>query len=282
MRGVDAGAGSREPSGTAFAALHVPGAPFLLPNCWDVASALLLAGEGPAVGTSSLGITAAAGLVDGAGEGRELTVALAAALVPRLDVPLSVDLEGGYSDDPAEVADLAVRLAELGVAGINLEDGRADGRLRATDEHAAVVRAVVAAAPALFVNARTDTHWRQVGDAGRRAAETARRLSAYRDAGASGVFAPGLVDLTEVERLAAAVPAPLNVLWHPSVTLAQLGSAGVARVSTGSALYRQALGAALSTAQAARHDRPATAPTVGYDDVQRLLARGGAGSGSAR
>ena len=279
---MDADAGGRGAGGTAFAALHVPGAPFLLPNCWDVASGLLLADGAPAVGTTSLGITAAAGLADGAGEGRDLTVALAAALVLRLPVPLTVDLEGGFSEDPAEVADLAVQLSELGVAGINLEDGRAGGRLRTADEHAAVVRAVVAAAPALFVNARTDTHWRQVGEQSGRAAETARRLAAYRDAGASGVFAPGLVDLAEVERLAAAVPAPLNVLWHPSATLAQLGAAGVARVSTGSALYRQALGAALGTAQAARDDRPTTAPAVGYDDVQRLLAGGAAGSGSAR
>ena len=113
-----------------FAALHTAPGPFLLPNAWDVASGLLLADAGfPAVGTTSLGATAAAGLPDGVGAGRDLTVALAAALAARLPVPLTVDLEGGYSADPGEVAALAAQLSELGVAGVNLEDGRPDGQL---------------------------------------------------------------------------------------------------------------------------------------------------------
>ncbi len=121
---------------TPFAALHVPGRPLLLPNAWDVTSALLLAAEGfPAVGTTSLGITAAAGLPDGAGAGRGLTVALAGALVPRLGVPLSVDLEGGYAEEPVRVADLVAELADLGVAGVNLEDGLPGGGLRPVQQH---------------------------------------------------------------------------------------------------------------------------------------------------
>ncbi len=161
-----------------FAALHVASGPFLLPNAWDVASALLLADAGfPAVGTTSLGVTAAAGLPDGAGAGRDLNIALAAALIPSLSVPLTVDLEGGYSDDPAEVADLAAQLADLGVAGINLEDGRPGGQLRPTAEHAAVIRAVTDATPSLFVNARTDTYWLTVGADQERLPETVRRLA---------------------------------------------------------------------------------------------------------
>lgn len=256
-----------------FAGLHAGPGPFLLPNCWDVASAVLLADAGfPAVGTTSLGITAAAGLPDGAGAGRDLAVALAAALIPRLSVPLSVDLEGGYSDDPARVADLAVQLAELGVAGVNLEDGRADGRLRAASEHAAVIRSVAVAAPGLFVNARTDTYWLQGGADREQLAETTRRLALYRDAGASGVFVPGLVDLAAIEHVATQVKAPLNVLWHPTVGLAQFGAAGVARVSTGSALYRHALAAALSTAVAARDGAAPATTAIGYNDLQGLLA----------
>jgi 2-methylisocitrate lyase-like PEP mutase family enzyme len=91
-------------------------------------SALLLEDAGfAAIGTTSLGITAAAGLPDGVAAGRELTLALVTALVPRLRVPLTVDLEGGYSDDPRDVATLARRLLDLGVAGVNLEDGRPHG-----------------------------------------------------------------------------------------------------------------------------------------------------------
>jgi 2-methylisocitrate lyase-like PEP mutase family enzyme len=258
----------------AFTALHTPGRPFLLPNAWDVASALLLQDAGfPAIGTTSLGVTAAAGLPDGAGAGRDLTLALAEALTGRLRVPLTVDLEGGYSDDPAAVAALARQLAELGVAGVNLEDGRADGSLRPVEQHAAVVAAVTAAAPTLFVNARTDTYWLAVDAPADRLAETVRRLTAYRQAGAHGVFVPGLTDADETSQVTTAVDAPLNVLWRPGVTLADLGSAGVARVSTGSALYRSALGAALSAANGARGEPGPPAQPVDYAALQRLLER---------
>ena len=261
-------------STSVFAALHSAPGPFLLPNAWDVASALLLADAGfPAIGTTSLGITAAAGLPDGAGLGRELTVRLAAALVPRLPVPLTVDLEGGYSDDPGRVAALAAQLHDLGVAGINLEDGRSDGQLRPVAEHAAIVRAVTAAAPGLFVNARTDTYWLGVGPDHDRLRETAHRLQAYRDAGASGVFTPGLTDLQAIGTVTSAVPLPLNVLWQPSADLADLRSAGVARISTGSALYRHSLAAALGAADAARTGSPPADVPVPYHDVQQLLSR---------
>lgn len=257
----------------AFAALHTGRGPFLLPNAWDVASGVLLAEAGfSAIGTTSLGVTAGAGLPDGAGAGRDLTVALAAALVPRLAVPLTVDLEGGYAEDPLEVAQLAAGLAELGVAGINLEDGRPDGQLRPVAEHAAVIQAVAVAAPALFVNARTDTYWLRIGTEQERLPETIRRLAAYRDAGASGVFTPGLSDPAAIERVASAVALPLNVLWQPGVTLAELDAAGVARVSTGSALYRHALGAALAaTTAAGAAGTPSTEP-VDYAELQHHLA----------
>lgn len=264
----------RRTSQAAFAALHTGPGPFLLPNAWDVASGLLLVDAGfPAVGTTSLGVTAAAGLPDGVGAGRALTVALAAALVGRLPVPLTVDLEGGYAEDPAAVADLVTGLSEMGVAGVNLEDGRPDGQLRPVAEHAAVVEAVAVAVPSLFVNARTDTYWLRIGAEQERLPETIRRLSAYRDAGASGVFAPGLSDRTATERVASAVELPLNVLWQPGVSLADLAAAGVARVSTGSALYRHALSAALAAAAAAgTSGRPAASP-VDYAELQRHLRR---------
>ncbi len=109
----------------AFAALHRPASPFLLPNAWAVCSAVLLACAGfPAVRAASLGVTAAAGQIDGAGTGCAVTMALAQAIVPRLRVPVTIDIEGRYGDDPGAVADLAAELAELGAAGINLEDAR--------------------------------------------------------------------------------------------------------------------------------------------------------------
>jgi 2-methylisocitrate lyase-like PEP mutase family enzyme len=255
-----------------FAALHRPGGPFLLPNAWDVSSALLLADAGfAAVGTTSLGVTAAAGEIDGAGTGRGVTMALARAILPRLSVPVSIDAEGGYSDEPGAVAELAVELAELGAAGINLEDGRADGGLRSAPAHAAIIRAVVAAAPGLFVNARTDVYWLRAESADGRLDAATARLLAYQDAGASGVFVPGLSELAGIAALTRRVRLPLNVLWRPGTTLAQLGDAGVARVSTGSALYRRALAAAVATAVAAQHDQPPPDPDVPYDSVLAAL-----------
>jgi 2-methylisocitrate lyase-like PEP mutase family enzyme len=255
-----------------FAALHRPGQPFLLPNAHDVASAVLLAQAGfPAVGTTSLGVTAAAGLIDGAGTGRAYTMAVAAAIVPRLAVPVTVDAEGGYSDDPGAVAELAAELAGLGAAGINLEDAAADGGLRPAGRHAAIIGAVVAAVPSLFVNARTDTYWLQVGPPDDRLAETISRLQAYRDAGASGVFVPALTEIAAITAVTARIALPLNLLWRPDQDARQLAQAGVARVSTGSAPYRRALAAGLATAVAARDGGQPPEPDLPYGSLLRLL-----------
>jgi 2-methylisocitrate lyase-like PEP mutase family enzyme len=258
----------------AFAALHRPGSPFLLPNAWDVASAVLLADAGfPAVGTTSLGVTAAAGEIDGSGSGRDLTMTMARAILPRLAVPVTVDAEGGYSDDPGAVADLAAELADLGAAGINLEDAAGGGELRSPAAHAQIIRSVVAAAPGLFVNARTDVFWLQAGPPDGRLEAAAARLLAYQEAGAAGVFVPALASLADIAALTRRIQLPLNVLWLPGTTLAQLGDAGVARVSTGSALYRRALAAAVAAAVAAQQDRPPTGPDLRYDSVLYALRR---------
>jgi 2-methylisocitrate lyase-like PEP mutase family enzyme len=255
-----------------FAGLHRRGHPFVLPNAWDVASALLLAEAGfPAVGTTSLGVTAAAGLVDGTGTGRAYTLALAAAVVPRLAVPVTVDLEGGYSDEPPAVADLAAELAALGAAGINLEDAAAGGGLRPPDVQARIVGAVVAAAPDLFVNARTDTYWLQAGPPEARLAETVTRLKAYEDAGASGAFVPTLTEIAAVASVTDQVGLPLNVLWRPGLDMAQLAAVGVARISTGSAPYRRGLAAGLATALAARDGAEPPGPEVPYGSLLDLL-----------
>jgi 2-methylisocitrate lyase-like PEP mutase family enzyme len=257
---------------TAFAGLHRRGHPFVLPNAWDVASAVLLARAGfPAVGTTSMGVNAAAGLVDGDGTGRGYTVALAAEIVPRLAVPVTVDFEGGFSDDPAAVAAFAAELAAIGVAGINLEDVSAGGALREPAAQAGIIRAVRAAAPSLFVNARTDTYWLDYGPADGRLAETLGRLRGYEEAGAHGVFVPGLTELTDIEAVTAAIGLPLNVLWRPDLDMPRLAGAGVARISTGSGPYRRALAAGLATAIAARDGTAPPAADVNYHALIDVL-----------
>ncbi|MEU6157198.1 isocitrate lyase/phosphoenolpyruvate mutase family protein [Streptomyces sp. NPDC047130] len=256
---------------TPFAALHHRAAPLLLPNAWDYASAAALAAEGfPAIGTTSLGVAAAAGLPDGAAATAEDTLALARRL-GRGSFLFSVDAEGGFSDDPAEVAELARRLHEAGAAGINLEDGRPDGTLAPAAAHAAKIAAVKAAVPGLFVNARTDTHW-----LGRQEDETAARLAAYEQAGADGVFVPGLADPERIAALAAGVVVPLNILHTPTgPTLAELAALGVRRVSLGSLLYRTALAAAVTAATAVRDGGPAGLTALSYARTQALGATGG-------
>ncbi|KOX06309.1 phosphonomutase [Streptomyces sp. NRRL B-1140] len=253
------------PSGraaTAFAALHHAEEPLLLPNAWDHASARALAEQGfRAVGTTSLGVAAAAGLPDGAAATREETLRLAVALGsgPFL---LSVDAEGGFSDDPDEVAEFARALYAVGAVGINLEDG-----LGPAARHAAKIEAVKRAVPGLFVNARTDTHWLGDGDG------TLARLDAYQQAGADGVFVPGLTDPRGIEALVRRLEVPLNILYAPQgPPVARLAETGVRRISLGSLLYRRALGAALDAAAGIRAGRPPTGTTPAYDDVAGLAA----------
>lgn len=258
---------------TPFARLHHQGKALLLPNAWDYASAAALAAEGfAAVGTTSLGVAAGLGLPDGAAATKEATVDLARRL-GRGPFLFSVDAEGGFGDDPAEVAVFARRLYEAGAAGINLEDGRADGTLAPVELHAAKVAAVKEAVPGLFVNARTDTYW-----LGCEQERTASRLAVYEQAGADGVFVPGLSDRAEIAALAAALVTPLNVLYSPAGPgIAELSALGVRRVSLGSLLYREALAGAVSTAAAIRDGGPVRGGALPYADVQALAPGDGSG-----
>jgi 2-methylisocitrate lyase-like PEP mutase family enzyme len=182
-----------------FRDLHDGELPFLLPNAWDVASALAFAAAGfRAVGTTSFGVAAAAGHPDGGRSTRDATAALAAQLA-RLPVPVSADVEDGYDDDPDAVA---AYVAGLGVAGINIEDSSAE-QLIAPDAHAAKVAAIKRAAPDVFVNARVDTYW--LGQDATVAA-TLARAAAYVEAGADGVFVPGATEPAELRELGAAIP----------------------------------------------------------------------------
>ncbi|MFF8593424.1 isocitrate lyase/phosphoenolpyruvate mutase family protein [Streptomyces sp. NPDC015220] len=252
---------------TAFADLHHAGSPLLLPNAWDHASALALAAAGfPAVGTTSLGVAASAGLPDGAAATREHTLRLALALGSQ-PFCLSVDAEGGFSDDPDEVAHFARELWEAGAVGVNLEDGCGP-----TGRHAAKIAAVKAAVPGLFVNARTDTYWLGRPET---VTETLSRLDAYQQAGADGVFVPGLGDPEPIAALVERVEVPLNVLYAPAgPTVAQLADLGVRRVSLGSLLYRRALGAAVETMTDVAAGRVPRGAAPSYQEVQALSGAG--------
>jgi 2-methylisocitrate lyase-like PEP mutase family enzyme len=247
-----------------FRDLHDGELPFLLPNAWDVSSALAFLDAGfPAIGTTSFGVAAAAGHPDGGRSTRDATAVLAAQL-GRLPVPISADIEDGYDDDPDAVAGY---VAALGSAGINIEDGSA-GRLIAPDAHAAKVAAIKRAAPDVFVNARIDTYW--LGQDATVAA-TLERAAAYVEAGADGVFVPGATDPAELRELGAAIPVPLNVLVVPGLSLTEVGALGVRRVSTGSLPYRAAVDAAVRVATSVR-DGDVVPSATPYPEMQARLA----------
>ena len=227
-----------------FRALHDGPEVLLLPNAWDVLTARAFEDAGfPAVGTTSFGIARAHGLRDGVNAAWDATLATVARMAAALRVPLSVDMEGGFGGTPADVARRAEALADAGAAGFNLEDGRDDATLEDIGRQGEVIAAVRAAVPDAFVNARCDVFW-LAPDAGAPGLATAlERARVYVDAGADGVFLPGLVAPDAIAEAVRALPVPLNVLATPRTpTVAALRALGVRRLSTGSGPARAVLG----------------------------------------
>ena len=255
-----------------FRDLHRRGHPFVLPNAWDLASARWLHATGhAAVGTTSLGVAFAAGVADGTGSTASETFDLARRLTAA-GITVTIDIEAGFSDDPDEVGRYAADLARLGVVGVNLEDSDPAGRLVASEIAARKVAAIAEAAPDLYLNARTDPFW-IAGDAdpATRTADAVSRARRYLAAGASGVFVPGAIPLDVVASLTRSIPAPVNVLVQSGVSVRELAQAGVARISTGSLLFRVALGAIETAARDVGSGGFTPGPaTPSYGDVAAL------------
>lgn len=246
-----------------FHDLHHQDSPLVLPNAWDVPSALAYLADGfTAIGTTSFGVSSSRGHPDGARATRDANIALAAALT-RLQCYISVDVEDGYSDDPATVADY---VAQLPIAGINIEDSTKE-ELIDPALAAAKVAAVKERNPDLFVNARVDTYW--LGQQANTTATIERALR-YVEAGADGIFVPLANDRAELAEITHNIPRPLNTLPVPGLTVAELGELGVARVSTGSVPYGAALQAAAQAARAIRDGQPLP-PSTPYPELQSRL-----------
>jgi 2-methylisocitrate lyase-like PEP mutase family enzyme len=248
-----------------FHELHHGDRPLILPNAWDVPSALAFLRAGfAAIGTTSFGVASSLGRPDGGRSTREANLSLARAL-SRLPCHISVDVEDGYADEPDEVAEY---VAGLGVAGVNIEDS-STGKLIAPEAHAAKVREVKRRCPGLFVNARVDTYW--LGEEATVDA-TLERAARYVEAGADGVFVPGATEPSVLRELAGGIAVPLNVLVVPALSIGELADLGVRRVSTGSLPYRVAIDAAAEVAVAVR-DGLAVPTATPYPDMQARLAR---------
>lgn len=221
----------------AFHALHHAVSPLLLPNAWDPGSALLMQSLGAAaVATSSAAVAWAMGYGDGDRLPVAKLIALTEALAARLTVPLTVDLEGGYSDDPQSVGASAAALIAAGAAGINIEDGRAAPELLVR-KIAAVREAAERAGVRLFINARSDVYLKGLVPPEQRIDELLARAERYAAAGADGLFAAGARAPEEIAAICAGSRLPVNILALPGVpAAAELGRLGVRRISAGSGI----------------------------------------------
>jgi 2-methylisocitrate lyase-like PEP mutase family enzyme len=231
--------------------LHIPGAPLLLPNAWDVATARAVVAAGfPVVATTSGGVAATLGYEDHEGAPCEEMLAAAARIVSGVEVPVTVDAEAGYRMEPAA---LVAALRRAGVAGCNLEDSdHATGSLADTSRHAEWLRAVRQAASedsyGLVINARVDVFaGPYLAGAGPEAQkellpEAVRRANAYLEAGADCVYPIVLWERDALSRFISEVRGPVNVIPLPEApSLAELAELGVARVSWATLLHRDAM-----------------------------------------
>jgi 2-methylisocitrate lyase-like PEP mutase family enzyme len=234
-----------------FHALHAGPDLLILANCWDAQSAKITEQAGArAIATSSAAVAWAHGYADG----HHLPMAKLAASVEEIarvvGVPITVDSEGGYSDKPAEVARNVALLIDAGASGINIEDGTTPPDLLCRKIEA--VRAAAAAANVdLFINARCDVYLRGLKEGHEALPETLSRAKAYREAGASGLFVPGLIDLSTIHEIVSQAHLPVNVMARKGLPpFAQLRSAGVRRLSAATGISKAAYGAASRAAQA--------------------------------
>jgi 2-methylisocitrate lyase-like PEP mutase family enzyme len=221
----------------------------LLPNAWDAGSARLMESLGAkAVATTSAGVAWTHGYPDGDSLPVRLLVSTVATISRAIRVPLTIDVEGGYSDDPAAVEETVAKVVEAGAVGINIEDGgHAPDLLCLKIERA--LRAGNHFGIDLFVNARTDVYLRSLAPEGKRVKETLSRARLYRDAGASGIFVPGLREPGEIRAVAADAGLPLNVMAWPGLpAAAELAQLGVRRLSAGSGIAQALWGKAAALA----------------------------------
>jgi 2-methylisocitrate lyase-like PEP mutase family enzyme len=258
-----------------FHELHRDGL-LLLPNAWDAGSARLIESLGAkAIATTSAGVAWSHGYADGDFLPVPLLAATVGEIARVVTVPVSADVEGGYSSDPASVGEAVAAVIGAGAVGVNIEDGTAGPDLLCAKIEQAK-RAGVRSGVDLFVNARADVYLRNLAPADRRLDEALARAERYRAAGADGIFVPGVTDASAIGALASAVRLPLNVLARPGLPPAsELEALGVRRLSAGSWIASAALATAASRAALFLRAGDSDALTAGampYAEVNTLLS----------
>ena len=233
---------------------------FVIPNPWDAGSARYLQGLGfKALATTSAGCAWSNGAPDG-GAGLEATLANVRAIVDATDLPVNADFEAGFSDTPEGVAAHVTACVNAGVAGLSIEDstGQRDRPLyelpEAVERLRAARTAIDASQTGTLLVGRAECYLVGHPDP---LGESIRRLTAYADAGADVLFAPGAAARSDIAAIVSAVaPRPLNVVMSrfTGLTVADLAELGVRRISVGGALARVAWTAFTQTAQTIARD----------------------------
>ncbi len=243
-----------------FRTLHIPGKPLVLFNIWDAGSAKAVAGGGAkAIATGSWSVANVNGFADGERIPLALAIDNLRRIVGATDLPVTVDLESGYGDAPEVVGETVALAIDAGAVGCNLEDSfPASGKLRETVDQANRIRRARQTADGtnirFFINARTDVFFQRPLEQHDHAMviEAIERARAYSEAGADGLFAPGLADITLITRLAESVPLPLNIMVGDATPPVRvLAEHGVARVSYGPRPYLMVMKALEEAAGAA-------------------------------
>ncbi len=240
---------SQSQKARAFKALHVQNDPLILYNIWDAGGARALAGAGAkAVATGSWAVAAAHGYEDGEAMPLDFVLTLVTRIAQSVDLPLTVDFEGGYANAPDQIARNVVRVLQAGAVGINFEDQIVHGQgLHPIADQAARIAAIRAAATEfgvpLFINARTDLFLQaDAADHAGLLTQAQARQTAYAEAGADGFFVPGLADPKLIETLCAHSSRPVNVMMMGAMPpLRTLAALGVSRISFGANPYLGAI-----------------------------------------
>ncbi|WP_440114654.1 isocitrate lyase/PEP mutase family protein [Paenibacillus sp. QZ-Y1] len=233
-----------------FHQYHVKGNPLVLVNVWDAGSAHAIQSAGAtAIATGSWSVAAAHGEQDGEALPFHLVFANLARITASVDLPVTIDIEGGYGRFASEVKGNVLQVIDHGAVGINIEDQLPTGDgLYAVEEQclrlSAAREAAEQAGIPLFINARTDLFLQHIPEHHDHShlEEALIRSKHYAEAGASGLFVPGLLDLQLIQELCEHSPLPINIMvTSPEPTPKQLAALGVARVSYGPYPYLQTM-----------------------------------------
>jgi 2-methylisocitrate lyase-like PEP mutase family enzyme len=261
-----------------FHGLHRADRALVLANAWDAASARLIEARGAkAIATTSAGLAWSRGYPDGDAIPLRHLAAAVEDVVRVVSVPVTVDMEGGYSSDPAAVGENVAAVVGAGAVGINIEDGQGSvDLLCAKIDHAK--KAAARSGVDVFVNARTDVLLRGLVPKERAVEEAILRARRYRDAGCDGFFVPLLAEPAAIRAVVGGTPLPVNVMVLPNLPpVAELAALGVRRVSAGAAIsiaaYSVTARAATRLFEDGLYDAMFEASATSYGELNALLKR---------